>query len=152
MIQNEHDTYSSSVMIIKGCMLFLYSTIAVLSIYYRVQYDNILRRVSSRTRKPDRNGERLNIERTQFLLSTFYVPTQSIPIVSGRQDELFAVTVKEVCCLAMGSTDPHPPRNKFVFLYIPLGLSFVDTQFTVHRWMLLLKKVARTCSRPSRTV
>ena len=72
MIQNEHDTYSSSVMIIKGCMLFLYSTIAVLSIYYRVQYDNILRRVSSRTRKPDRNGERLNIERTQFLLSTFY--------------------------------------------------------------------------------
>lgn len=42
MIQNEHDTYSSSVMIIKGCMLFLYSTIAVLSIYYRVQYDNIL--------------------------------------------------------------------------------------------------------------
>ena len=109
MIQNEHDTYSSSVMIIKGCMLFLYSTIAVLSIYYRVQYDNILRRVSSRTRKPDRNGERLNIERTQFLLSTFYVPTQSIPIVSGRQDELFAVTVKEVCCLAMGSTDPHPP-------------------------------------------
>ena len=152
MIQNEHDTYSSSVMIIKGCMLFLYSTIAVLSIYYRVQYDNILRRVSSRTRKPDRDGERLNIERTQFLLSTFYVPTQSMPIVSCRQAELFAVTAKAVCCLATGSTATHPPRNKSVFLYIPLGLSFVDTQFTVHRWMLLLKKVARTCSRPSRTV